>query len=238
MTNSQTALHDLLYAGLGPDIFLAERAREVHKAVGASADAVNERGYGEFFSMVQNAAVGELTLAITKLFERTSTRYSIRSIPAVAALLRENAAELTVREPVAAVNDFTRISPAFSILSARSGATFTTDLAALLESTCPDPGRAGSCDLSRALDQLRTSRDKAVAHNEVFDRAAMQNAKWKDAEALLSYAKHVVAGVAMAYFGSAFADDVGYYIRSADAQVAAVQLRKLLKAADVAPAII
>jgi predicted HAD superfamily Cof-like phosphohydrolase len=51
MTTAGEELHDILYAGIGPDIHLAERARELHKAVGTAANAVNEAGFGELWQL-------------------------------------------------------------------------------------------------------------------------------------------------------------------------------------------
>jgi hypothetical protein len=235
MTTANEELRDILDGGIGPDIYLAERARELHKAVGIAADAVNEAGLGELFGAVQNAAVGELTLSIAKLFERPSASYSIRSIPAAIALLSKKADGLRPIQCLSSLTDFARARLDVDILRALSGEQFTRALGRILKSSCPDPKKAGTCDLSRALDALRTSRDKAIAHNESVNRDGLPKTKWSEAEALLQYARHVGAGLAMAYLGSAWTDDTGYFIRSGDARVAGSQLRRLLKAANISP---
>jgi hypothetical protein len=226
-------LHDILYAGLGPDIYLAERARQLHRAVGLLADEINAAGFGELFGTVQNAAVGELTLNVAKLFERASNRHPVRSIPAVIGILQEYAAELDPMEPTPALADLSRAGIDVSSLKSLSGPVFTRQLGSLLHASCPDPKKADACDLSRSLNAMRASRDKAIAHNEAVDRDSLPRAKWSEAEKLLDYAKNVSAGLAMAYFTSAWTDDSGRFSTSHDAGVAASQLRRLLKAANI-----
>jgi hypothetical protein len=80
---------------------------------------------------------------------------------------------------------------------------------------------------------MRASRDKAIAHNEAVDRGSLPRAKWSEAERLLEYAKNVSAGIAIAYFTSAWTDDSGRFGMTDDAGVAASQLRRLLKCANI-----
>jgi len=226
-------LRDILYAGLGPDIYLADRARQLHRAIGLLADDINAAGFGELFGTVQNAAVGELTLNVAKLFERPSTRYPVRSIPAVIAVLQERASELKPMEPMPALADFSRAGIETSSLESVFGEAFTRQLGTLLQTSCPDTKKADACELSRSLETMRASRDKAIAHNEAVDRDSLPRAKWSEAESLLEYAKNVSAGLAMAYFSSAWTDDFGRFGKTDDAGVAASQLRRLLKAANI-----
>lgn len=230
---AEDQLRDILYAGLGPDIYLAERARQLHQAIGVRADEINAAGFGELFGTVQNAAVGEITLSVAKLFERANTRFSVRSIPAAIALLEQSASDLQPMQPRSALADFSRAGIDVGGLASLSGEAFGKRLALLLRASCPDPKKADACDLSRSLDAMRASRDKAIAHNEAIDRASIPRAKWSEAESLLEYAKNVVAGIGMAYFASAWNDDQGRFASTDDASVAASQLRRLLKAANI-----
>jgi hypothetical protein len=229
------ALRDILYAGVGPDIRTAERARELHRKIGLSADAINDAGYGEFFGTVQSAAVSELVLSIAKVFERASKRNAVRSIPAAIALMAKAGSGLLPLEPAASLPDFERAGIDVTSLRATPRDGFSTELARLLLDSCPDASKADACELSATLDALRTTRDKAIAHNEAVDGDTFPRTKWSEAENLLLYAKNVVAGLAMAYFGSAWTDDSGTYVSSHDSQVAASQLRRLLVAAGISP---
>lgn len=233
MTSTREQLHDILYVGLGPDIYLAERARELHRAIGSRADAINEAGYGEFLGAVQNAAVAELTLTIAKLFERSSTRYKIRSIPQGIALLLEQSDQLKPLQAKASLADFSRAGIDVSAIESASDSSFTRRLGELLRISCPDTSKADACTLSRSLGFLRGTRDKAIAHNEVVDTDELPRAKWAEAESLLSYAKSVSAGLAMAFFESAWTTDSGKFSRDDDAGVAAGQLTRLLKQAGI-----
>jgi hypothetical protein len=233
MTSTREQLHDILYAGVGPDLYLAERARELHRAIGSQADAINNAGYGEFLGAVQNAAVAELTLNIAKVFERSSTRFKIRSIPQGIALLVEQSDQLKPLQAKASLDDFARAGIDISVIESATDSTFARRLGELLQKSCPDTSKADACTLSRSLSFLRGTRDKAIAHNEVVDTDDLPRAKWAEAESLLAYAKNVSAGLAMAFFESAWTTDSGKFARDDDAGVAAAQLIRLLKEAGI-----
>lgn len=226
-------LRDVLVHGIVADIYLAERARALHRRVGEFADQVNGAGYGGLFEAVQNAAVSEVTLSIAKLYEAPSKRYPTRSVPAVIKLLGEHATELTIINKEPLLTDAARLPIAVDDLRALEGSALTAALARALERACPHPSRAEECSLSRALDALRASRDKAVAHNEAVDRETLPRAKWEAGEALLWFAKRLVGAIGIGYFGTAYLDDAGRYLRSDDAGLAARQLGKLLLQAGV-----
>ena len=190
MSEAQNVRGDLLYAGLAVDIYTAERARALHAAVGRYASEINTGGYGELFSTIQNAAISEFTLSLAKLFERSSKRYAVRSIPAMLQLLRKNADTIDTVQPNTALRDFVLI---------------------------------------------RSRRDKVIAHNEVVDAKLLPRTRWQDAEALLNFAKNVMAGVGMAFFASAWADDSGHFGTSDDAESAAIELRELLRQSGIVP---
>jgi hypothetical protein len=202
---------------------------------GINADAVNQARFGELFGTIQDASLGEMILSVAKLFERASDRYPVRSIPAAIAVLKSGGSDLQPIEPLAALPDFDRAGIDTTGLRNVARADFSERLAALLDASCPDTNRAEACMLSRTLDALRASRDKTIAHNEAIDRELLPKAKWVEAETLLAYAQNVSAGLAMAYFSSAWTDDDGRFSMGYDAQVAASQLQRLLKAAGIAP---
>ena len=228
MNQIQTRLHDTLYKGTGPEIFLAVRARELHRSIATNADRVNMAGYGELFSALQNGAVCELTLSIAKLFERPSARYITRSIPSAIALLQAHAADLTPVEPTVALRDLDRIGISTNGLRKLNGANYTLSLASRLGSACPDVSQAFTDDLSRALDALRVSRDKTIAHNEAIDRAVLPSTSWADVENLILFAKHTHAALAMAYFGSIWTDDIGTFLPDSEARIASMQLNRVV----------
>jgi hypothetical protein len=225
-------LRDILYAGVAPDIMMAERARELHRVIGQHAIQINRAGYGDLFQTMQNAAVGEVTLLLTRLFER-SGRYPVRSIPAATDVLRTNASTLVPEEPAAALADFARVGIPTLTLERLDGEAYTRALAALLAQACPKASDSEGVGLSAALSSIRTSRDKTFAHNEAIDRTTLRTAAWADTERLLDFAKNVHAGIAMAYFGSVWMDDAGTFLASSDAAKAARQLDRLLRTAGV-----
>lgn len=171
-------LRDIIYAGLFGDIFLAERARELHRAVAAHAADINAAGFGELFLAIQNAAIAELILSLTKLFERSSRQYRIRSIPAAVGVLAESHGSLRPVEPEPALACFAKAGIDTSNLRDVSAGKYTAFLADLLAASTPDVGPVPNDELSRALQALRTSRDKRVAHNEAIDDGALPQAKW------------------------------------------------------------
>ena len=226
-------LHDILYRGVAPDIFFGERARELHRRIGANADAVNAAGLGAFAGSLQNSAVAELTLSIAKLFERSNARNKLRSIPAALDLLSKRPEDLPPLQEGVAGADLRLMNVNAGLLDGKTGIAYTQALATLLTAACPDPNKAANCELSTALDGLRARRDKAVAHNEAIELGSLPSVTWRDAERLLSFAKNALGALSLTFLGTAFTDDDGNFITAGEAHVAADQFERLLRMARV-----
>jgi hypothetical protein len=235
VTAPQDRLHDIIYRGVGPDIYLAERARELHRAVAEFAGPINRARYGNFFREIQNAAVGELVLIASRIFERSSAQYQVRSIPAAIDILAKNSPELVLVEPAASLVAFERAGIETRAFEGLDGEEFTRSLAATMSASCPRPDEKSASELSRSLHSLRANRDKTIAHNEAFDRESLPSASWHQLQQLLEYAKGAIGGLAMAYFGAAFFSEQGYHVAGADTEAASRELHRLLCAAGVIP---
>jgi hypothetical protein len=235
-TSTLLQLRSIVIDGVAPDIFLTMRARELHRIIGVHADRINAAGYGELFGAIQNAAAGEVTLGIAKLFERPSRSYPTRSIPAAIALMAEKADELPPRDTSALLHDVVRLQIDAAPLRDLQGPDFTRALAAALDARCPKVGDRERSELAEALHALKTNRDKVIAHNEAVRREDLPMATWKSAEGLVSFAQSFIGAIAIGYFGSAFTTDAGWYVPSDYAGIAAMHLDRLLQEAGVVAA--
>jgi hypothetical protein len=226
-------LDELLLEGVAPDIYVAEAARRLHRAVGEHADAINAARYNSIGEAMQRTALIDLTLSISKVFERPSKRFPTRSIPAVIDLLQKEAEHLVPRNIPTMLKDLARLPLDTSSLVGLAGAAFVGELAVLLRTACPDADNKDKCALSRSLEGLRWSRDKSIAHNESADSSKFPRVTWKGAEDLLTFAKFFVGAVTIGFLGKAYLTDDGDYVLSAYTGISASQFVRLLRAAGV-----
>ena len=216
-------LKEMVESGIAVDILDADRAwflvdelrdRELPSLVQPFADAL------------KGLAIVHLTLAVVKLFEK-SKGYPLRNIPQALDLLAQGANELPIgnRPAVEA-----RLGRRFGIPPGLPDAELNRQIEARFRETLPNCDYRGTnLESCRTLEELKTWRDKRMAHAEAAQadtfRAIELPAVWR----LLAYAKGFLGVIGLAYTAVAYDTDDGHYFLSDDAKWTAMAFRRMVK---------
>jgi hypothetical protein len=172
-------------------------------------------------------------LAIVKIFEPAKD-YPTRSIPGTLALLENNAELWNVHQRESLYQELIEAGLDSTRLERVDNAELTRAVVARFRDTLADPKWVSLDNLSLSLSILRQSRDKMIAHNEAIEPSALQTPTWGEAISLANYAKEFVATLGAGYLGLLFDEGKNYLLMN-DARRTSIALRRLLKAAGIAP---
>ncbi len=217
---------DLVCRGAADDVFHADQARALLEELDRYVEKVSETGMGiVFFAHLQGILQRELILSMTRLFEPYSAQNPGRSLPSIARHIRVHAPDLRIPERRALI-DFVvkqkRSRPATEVLSDEPlSRAFVLHLEAL-----PRADATSARPVDRALEQLRTTRNKAIAHHDHIDRATLLVPAWPHLVELINFARESVEVIARAYLS------VGLNL-AYDGRMAAMSLRQVMDRAGL-----
>lgn len=197
-------LTDLLYAGLFPDISDADHLRELLTTIGRRADDVNSARFGGLFGTLQGTLQNGVLLAVSRIFDPPPRQYPTRSIRAVAALLRDTASKLAVRDVAAIRRKAVLLAPRVQLPDHADAQRFTCQVASLIEDAVLS--RKGS------IDKVRQLRDKRIAHNEVIPKEELFGPTWKEVNELLDVGRAVAVVVGQGYLNTICEDVHGKWV--------------------------
>ena len=218
------------------DIHDGDRAYELLRAIGENADAINAKNLGKMFGHVQDVLTDHFCLAITKLFERPSDQYSIRSVSTTLNLLETKAATIPIALSPWTYDAVARIGIERSDLEGKSDEDVTRLLISVYRQVLPTTKNTAGA-LVGALKAWRTRRNKDVAHNEAVPPESFPTTTWSDSRALLNFAKQFVGTLGTAYLSMGFEGKVGdkfEYLLTTDAEMDGMAMRRLLTMAGIA----
>jgi AbiU2 len=223
---SEIELRQYLLDGLFKEIFLAEEARTLCFEVGKYAEILNEKGYGRLFGSLQACYSNQQTLCITKLFDPVG-RYPTRSIPGVIRLIQKRASHWSLPERWLLEERLAMACHNPELYTNMENREIALAIAEYFESTLPGGcvAQVGLCD---ALNSLKQSRDKVIAHNEAIDPIARKLPRWNEAELLVNYSRDFLSLISRGFLGVYVGDEKSLL---GDSHTAAVYLRRLIKAA-------
>jgi len=181
-------LRDYLLDGIASEIFRADQAYSLGEHIGQFAEEINAANFGELFGSLQIVLSDRQTLSVVIIFEPTK-RYPTRSIPSVLGLLQSEAETWRVPEPGKLRRGLVNSGSDSTSVEQMNNTELRYAICCYFRSTLPNTKRLEPGNLSHALDALRQSRDKVIAHNEAIDSASFQPPTWGDATSLLNYAK-------------------------------------------------
>lgn len=226
-------LREYLLKGIVTEILHADEAYSLVVEIGKHAKQINAANYGELFGSLQLILSDRQTLSIAKIFEPVGG-YPTRSIPVTLALLEKHANLWEVAQPQQLHRALTEASSDILHVEQLCDAELTHAVVAHFRANLPDPKRVEPHRLSLSLGTLLKSRNKAISHNKAIELSALQETTWGEATALVNYAKESVATIAFGYlsiFSGIGSDD---YIPKHYARHTSNDLRRLLKAANIA----
>lgn len=213
------------------NVFLADQAYYLLKTSGDFAASLNSANFGNLFGFLQTMFSDKFILSVTKIFVRENPRYPIHSIPVVIGLLEKHSSVLNIVERY----NFLRVlnDNELSGLERLQDPEITNKVVAHFRASLPDVTKKENCELSRALDSVKSIRDKRIAHDEKVEATDLPTATWSELNKLLGYAKSFIGAIGWGYLSIAYEVDKGDYILASDALRTATAMRRLIKMAGI-----
>ncbi|MDE2466035.1 MAG: hypothetical protein KGO02_20310 [Alphaproteobacteria bacterium] len=202
--------------------------------MGRSASQINAATFGQFFGSLQIILGRFLVLQAARIFEQPNPRYPLRSIPSAIALLQRHSDRLVVEQRPGLIRALSRAGALPQELEALSDPELTRFVAEFFDRRMSDSHVEGMHN-ARALQALKTVRDKTVAHPEGIGLDQLPKSTFADIDRLVALAKAFLGAVGFGYLSTAYEDDNGHYFMSSDAKRSTVCLRRLLQKAGVIP---
>jgi hypothetical protein len=220
-----TTLDDLISNGVALDLFEAKQARMLLDHLGLNAVAINTKGFGRIFGQLQTTLERSFVLMLCRLLEREVQKYKIRSIPAALKFLDENHETSQILNRPHIVEFMMQRGFDHAPLNALPDSELTSALVSEFHSILPISDEREH-DLGEAISQLRTIRDKGIAHHEVVEVSELPSVKRYDIDALMEGVSELIDVVGPSYL--AVHHDLDRDVKKTESS-----LEKLLRAAGV-----
>lgn len=182
---------------------------------------------------MQSIFSDKFILSVTKIFEKENPRYPTHSIPVVIGLLEKNSDVLSIIERYNFLRVLNDIGLRGSTLEELRDSELTHRVVAHFRASLPDINKKENCELSRALDAVKSIRDKRIAHDEKAAATGLPPMTWAELNKLLAYAKSFIGAIGWGYLSIAYEANNGDYILSRDALRTSAAMRRLLKKAGI-----
>ena len=224
-------LRDLISAGLVEDIRQVEEAAVLWREISAQAEAINKAGFGNLFGRLQPILERYAVLATCRLFEPESDRYPLKSIPATLNHFRYNADYLQIRNRGFIMEKLVGFGHEPSEFEGIPDPWINQLVRKEFADRLPNADDPKANDLSGALHNLKTVRDKFSEHSESVQQ--LDDPKAKDMNLLLDFARDFVGTIGKGYLDIDYVFADGDSIFRIDAERTANTLRQLLSKAGV-----
>jgi hypothetical protein len=220
-------IEDIVKKGLVNDIFKAEQAYELVKAIGLKSEEMKSgqlKSYDELFGAIQYAFQTEALLSVAKVYDSPSKKYPTRCLRGVLKYLSEHTHELPdIRDPFQ-LSKHLRFMNAPNILIdsiSTNSSDFANKFSTYIENILNQPTRLD------AIQKLKLIRDKSICHNESRDFKIL-GPTWISLKDLIDIAKNVVGVLGWSYFNTAMAYVInGEYLLTSDASQTSYELKEL-----------
>jgi hypothetical protein len=213
---------DDICRGVADDVYRADQARRLLEELDAVIEAINRTGIGiQFFAGLQMILQHELILGVTRVYEPYSSRNPGRTLAAATHHIATHAAELRVLNRGCLVQFLTSHRESRQAIEQLSDEQLSLTLAGNLDTHIPRADSTSASPLDQALGDLKTVRDKAIAHHDRVSYSSLLVPSLSHLVDLINTARETVTLVAQAYLS------VGYNLAS-DASRGAQSLRGLL----------
>lgn len=222
---------ELRCAAVAGLIFRVERALAVNRQIGVTADAINKANFGDLFASLQGALTEVAILNTVKLFDRSTRRHPIESLPALAEHIYARRTRLRMRDRNRTIQFLAEEGVDADALKLSEDIALTDLLVARLRGMFPDAKRPTLLRQDIVLRGLKAQRDKVIAHSEVIAGDVLPAATLEGLTVLVDLAKRQLGVIAWAYLNTAYVVDDGEYVLTSDAERGASAMRRLLQAA-------
>ena len=225
-------LEDILN-GIAVDLYHVEEALFLNDFVGRNADNINAATFGQFFGSLQIILGRFLILQAARIFESNNVRYPLRSIPSAIAGLKQHGDQLVVEQRPGVIQALSSAGARPEQMDGLTDSELTCYVVDFFSRRMSEHDPEGFHNF-RALQALKTVRDKTVAHPEAIAFSELPKTTYSDLDRLVALARTFVSAVGFGYLSTAYTDDSGDHFMSSDAKRSTFCLRRLLQKAGVA----
>lgn len=187
-------LKRMVSSGVVEFIFEAEQSISLIKACGSSHDFLRKHIFGELFGTIQALAITQFVLSVTKIYEKPHKHYQNLSLPSVLEYVQQNADQLNLLDPQLVFRKWKQLkitTEKFDVGDVQ--AKTNREIVSCLQKMIPN------VESDKALQALKTLRDKKIAHPEDIDLATIEKTTWEQAEMLLVLCRYIVGIIGDAY---------------------------------------
>ena len=168
MTSAQATLDDILTQGIQLELFRAEQCFALRAVIAERADAINTASYGDLFGNLQQILYQFAVLSVAKVFERPSSEYPLRSLPAALAHLNKNAATLNIVNKAALIKSLVQLGLKEEELNQLTSAKFTTALCGAYNQRLPKPKKSSDNLMCQTLYATRRCETRLLVTRSIL----------------------------------------------------------------------
>ncbi|MFZ2627559.1 MAG: hypothetical protein WAX67_01610 [Rugosibacter sp.] len=172
MNEYRERLEDIIRHGVAVDLFHADEALSLDMFVGQHANEINKATFGAFFGSLQIMLTRNLILHVARMYEtpkmpnkRNPSPYPIRSIRSAIEILKEYGDDLAIEQRHGLISALARRGVPPDEMEELSDRELTNYLVSFFEQRYSAAHLDGAAN-ARALEALKTMRDKVIAHPE------------------------------------------------------------------------
>jgi hypothetical protein len=193
----------------------------------------HQEGFGEVFGHLQTIFSDRETMAVAKLYDTPSTQYPTRSIPAMLKLIEQHSGlwSLPERHRLEQLLIDEGADPA--LVRGMGNKQIALEVVSHYKRTLPHKSKVASCTLSAALEPVRETRNKVLAHNEAINKAARTITTWCDTKVLVDYTKDFACIIGFGFLGTYLGHSHADYMLAHDARRFSFKLSQLLDRAGL-----
>ncbi len=231
MLSPREELEDIISNGIVLDIFEAEQALALESLIGINAAAINEQKFGSLFGSLQVILAKCFILAVTRLYEKPNPRYQIRSVSEALKVLEKYAKEFDIKRKSIVIGKLEELGYDGGQLQKMSDVDLTLKIVQHFSENLPQ-SLISEAGMPRALNALKTIRDKAIAHREAIEVSGLKIPSYAKIDQLVDLAKKFIIIVGNGYLGINYEVDSRFF-HTSEAKRASRSLRRLLVKAGV-----
>jgi hypothetical protein len=231
MLSPREELEDIISNGIVLDIFEAEQTLALENLIGINAVVINEYKFGSLFGSLQVILAKCFILAVTRLYERPNPRYRIRSIPEALKVLEKYDKAFSIKRKSIVIDKLEELGYDAEQLKRMSDVELRLKIVKYFSSNLPQP-LISEAGMQKALNELKTIRDKAIAHREAIEVSGLKIPSYAKIDQLIDLAIKFVIIVGNGFLGINYEVD-GRYLHTSNAKRASRSLRRLLVKADI-----
>jgi hypothetical protein len=218
-------ISDIILHGLVTDLYKTERAIIIHKEIGRNASIINSSNshIKQLLVLMQQFSFDEAILSLSRIYDTPSKKYPNRCVLNLIELLKgagDNAPPISEIDQTLEQMKFFRMHELVErYINLNDHILFTKYLSKHFDFLYIQE------DFQEKVKELKTIRDKILAHNEVG--TDVKEIKWSTFDELISFVKMVIGIVGWAFLSTAYMSN-GKHSLSEDAEREKYIIRNML----------